>query len=480
MESIDRAGDTFLYRQVIELVGERIDQGILRPGDRLPSLRRMSRSAGVSVPTVRQAYIELERQRRVEARPKSGFFVRRRAENPLVKPVSTDGCTPSPLCCRPLMERVYDGINRPELAPLGVANPSMAKPAAKALHRTMKRVMTRAEERSLGYASTLGEPALRRQIAFHYFDTIGVTISPDEILITNGGQEALLLALRSVAAPGDVIAVETPTYHGMLELIDSLGMLAIEVETCPEEGVELDDLERTLREHPVRACLFATTLGNPLGVTMPEANRVALVELLARHDVALIEDDVYGDLRFDGQRPVPAQFLADAGRVLTCGSFSKTVAPGYRVGWIAARHGIGEIARLKRAFSCSSGFLQQLTLADFLASGDYARHIKALRPVLQQNAERMSALIAETFPRGTRTSRPAGGSVLWVELPQNVDAERLFDDAIDAGISIAPGHIFSASPAYRNFIRLSFGHPWTRRTEDALRWLGDRVGNMAS
>lgn len=479
MENVDKAGDTFLYRQVIDLIGERIESGLLRPGDRLPSLRRMSRSAGVSIPTVRQAYIELERQRRVEARPKSGFFVRRRAENPLVKPVPTGSCQPSALCCRPLMERVYDGINRPELVPLGIANPSMAKPAAKALHRTMKRVMSRAEERSLGYASTLGEPALRRQIAFHYLDSIGASISPDEILITNGGQEALLLALRAVAAPGDVIAVETPTYHGMLELIDSLGMLAIEVETCPEEGVELDDLERTLREHPVRACLFATTLGNPLGVTMPEKNRAALVELLARHDVALIEDDVYGDLRFDGQRPVPAQFLADAGRVLTCGSFSKTVAPGYRIGWIAARKDIDEVARLKRAFSCSSGFLQQLTLADFLASGDYVRHIKALRPVLQQNAERMSALIAEAFPRGTRTSRPVGGSVLWVELPGNVDAEMLFDDAIEAGISIVPGHIFSASPAYRNFIRLSFGHPWTRKTENALRWLGDRVRAVA-
>lgn len=480
MEHVDKTGDTFLYRQVIELIGERIESGLLRPGDRLPSLRRMSRSAGVSVPTVRQAYIELERQRRVEARPKSGFFVRGRAGNPIVRPVATDGLQPSPLCCRPLMERVYDGINRPELVPLGIANPSMAKPAAKALHRTMKRVMSRAEERSLGYASTLGEPALRRQIAYHYLDAVGVTISPDEILITNGGQEALLLALRAVAAPGDVIAVETPTYHGMLELIDSLGMLAIEVETCPEAGVEIDDLERTLRQHPVRACLFSTTLGNPLGVTMPEANRVALVDLLARHDVALIEDDVYGDLRFDGARPVPAQFLADGGRVLTCGSFSKTVAPGYRIGWIAARKDIHEVARLKRAFSCSSGLLQQLTLAEFLASGDYGRHIKALRPVLQQNAERMSALITETFPAETRTSRPVGGSVLWVELPANVDAELLFDDAIDAGISIVPGHIFSASPAYRNFIRLSFGHPWARKTEEALRWLGGTVRARAA
>ena len=189
----------------------------------------------------------------------------------------------------------------------------------------------------------------------------------------------------------------------------------------------------------------------------------------------MIEDDVYGDLRFDGKRPVPAQFLGSKARILTCGSFSKTAASGYRIGWVVGGNDIDEIARLKRAFSCSSGLLQQLTLAEFLASGDYARHIKALVPVLQQNSERMLALVAENFPAEVRTSRPVGGSVLWLELPKNIDSEQLFDDAIAAGISIAPGHIFSPCTCYTNFIRLSFGNPWTDKTEDALAWLGKRV-----
>ncbi len=480
MLNADKQCDTFLYRQVIDLIAENIDSGTLLPGDRLPSLRKMSKTAGVSVPTVRQAYIELERQRRIESRPQSGFYVRHLAANDIVLATNTDAMRPAPLRCRPLMERVYDGVNRPELVPLGIANPCMAKPAAKTLHRSMKRVMARAEERSLGYASTLGEPSLRRQIAYHYLDTIGAQVEPDQICITNGGQEALLLALMAVASPGDVIAVETPTYHGMLELIDSLGMLAVEVETCPEEGVTISALRRTLEEHPVVACMFSTTLGNPLGVTMPEKDRRRLAALLVEHDVALIEDDVYGDLRFDGQRPVPAQFLGTTLRVLTCGSFSKTAAPGYRIGWVTTRDYVDEIARLKRAFSCSSGFLQQLTLADFLASGNYSRHLKALRPVLRRNAERMSALVAEHFPDETRTSRPVGGSVLWLELPKNVDAEELFDDAIGAGISIAPGHIFSPCACYENFIRLSFGHPWSDRTEVAMQWLGRRVHQLAA
>jgi DNA-binding transcriptional MocR family regulator len=480
MLSVHKQDGTFLYRQVIDLIAENIDSGTLRPGDRLPSLRKMSKTAGVSIPTVRQAYIELERQRRVESRPQSGFYVRNVAANDIVLPTPSYEGDPIQLNCRTLMERVYNGINNPDLVPLGIANPTMAKPAAKALHRAMKRVMARAEERSLGYSATLGEPVLRRQIAYHYLDTTGAQVDPEHIGITNGGQEALLLALKAVASAGDVIAVETPTYHGMLELIDSLGMLAIEIETCPEEGVTISELERTLQTHHVKACMFSTTLSNPLGVTMPEDDRRKMVKVLEKYDTVLIEDDVYGDLRFDGVRPVPAQFLKGNAKIITCGSFSKTAAPGYRIGWVVTDQYIEKIAQLKRAFSCTSGLLQQLTLADFLASGDYNRHLKTLRPVLKRNSERMASLVAEHFPAKTRTSKPVGGSVLWLELPGNVEAEQLFDEAIEAGISVAPGHIFSPCSCYTNFLRLSFGHPWTEDTENALRWLGGRVAALST
>jgi DNA-binding transcriptional MocR family regulator len=481
MQALDRQNGPFLYRQVIDLIQDTIETGALRPGDRLPSLRKMSRRAGVSVPTVRQAYEELERQRRVESRPQSGFYLRHRGANGIVRPTSSRRSRPVPLDDRPLMQRVYDGINHPGLVPLGIANPSLAHPAAKALHRAMKRVMSRTESQSLGYATTLGETSLRRQIAYHYFDTLGAQVDPEDICITNGGQEALLLALQAVAKPGDVIAVETPTYHGVLELIDSLGMLAVEVATCPEEGVIVEEVERTLSSHRPAACVFSTTLGNPLGVTMPEPARRRLLDVLQQHDVVLIEDDVYGDLRFDGLRPTPAQFAGGGARVLTCGSFSKTAAPGYRIGWVVAGDLIGRIGRLKRAYSCSSGLLQQLTLADFMASGDYLRHLKALRPILARNAARMSALVEAHFPADTRTSKPVGGSVLWLELPGGVDAVELFDAAIAAGISIAPGRIFSPCARYANCLRLSHGHRWDARIESAVAWLGlaarERLGS---
>ena len=482
MLAVDKESSDYLYRQVVDLISDNIESGALMPGDRLPSLRRMSHRIGVSIPTVRQAYVELERQRRVQSRPQSGFYVRGLPTNELVRPSPAfrRSARPIPVIGRSLMDRVYDGLYTPGVVPFGIANPCMVKPAAKALHRTMKRVMARAQERSLAYAPTLGEAGLRRQIAYRYLDTVGGKIDPDNICITNGGQEALFLALQAVAGKGDVIAVESPTYHGLLELIDSLGMLAIEIETCPEEGITLSALRKTLKAHPVKACMFSTTLNNPLGVSMPEELRQELVEILEAHGVVLIEDDVYGDLLFDGHRPKPAEFFSRSGSVMTCGSFSKTIAPGYRIGWLIAGQYIDQITQLKRSFSCSSGLLQQLTLSEFLATGDYDRYLKTLRPELQCNAERMSAVVAQYFPRQTRTSKPVGGCVLWLELPKKVDSEILFELAIEAGISIAPGLIFSPCNRYRNFIRLSFGHPWSEQIEESIEWLGRKVAAIAA
>ncbi|MDX1555200.1 MAG: PLP-dependent aminotransferase family protein, partial [Xanthomonadales bacterium] len=371
---------------------------------------------------------------------------------------------------------------RPGLLPLGIANPSMASPATKTLHRAMKRIMARAESRSLGYAPFYGEPGLCRQIAYRYLNQ-GGSVDPNEVLITNGGQEALTLALKSAARPGDVIAVESPTYYGVLELIESLGMLALEIETCPLEGVMLSRLEKALKAHRITACLFSSSISNPLGYLSDDEYRQDLVNLLERYDIPLIEDDVYGELYFDGPRPKPAQFFSRKGMVLTVGSFSKTVAPGYRVGWLLPGKFCEQARKLKRALSCSSGLLQQLTIAEFMATHDYDRHLNRLRPILKQNAERMAGCVEQHFPPDTGISRPRGGGVLWLELPETVDAETLFDAALEQCISIVPGDIFSAEPRYGNFIRLSFGHPWSEDIEEGIATLGrltTRLARMAA
>jgi len=477
MISIDRTEGEFLYSQVADLINDQVRKGALRPGDRLPSLRRMSDKLEVSIPTVRQAYLELEKRGRIEARPKSGYFIQAQRESRLVK-VGCKSCKPTAVRCRQLIDRVYDGIHTPGVLPLGIANPCMAAPATKTLHRAMKRIMSRAEDRALSYAPTDGEPGLKRQIAYRYLNQ-GGSVDPAEIIITNGGQEALAIALQAVASKGDIIAIESPAYLGMLELIESLGMLVLEVETCPVDGVNLQALKRALEKYQVKACMFSSSVNNPLGCLSSDEHRKQLVELLEVHDVPLIEDDVYGELVYEYPRPKPAQFFSRKGQVLTCASFSKTVAPGYRVGWLLPGSYLESARKLKRAISCSSGLLAQMTLSEHLASGDYDRHLKRLVPVLKQNAERMTAAVERSFPTNTGISAPKGGSVLWLELPRSVDSENLFDAAIADNISIMPGDVFTAGRRYRNFIRLSFGHPWSEAMDQGIETLGRLVHEMA-
>jgi DNA-binding transcriptional MocR family regulator len=237
----------------------------------------------------------------------------------------------------------------------------------------------------------------------------------------------------------------------------------------------LGRLEKALRSHRITACLFSSAINNPLGCMSDDSYRQKLVTLLESYDVPLIEDDVYGELYFEGPRPKPAQFFSRQGMVLTVGSFSKTVAPGYRIGWMLPGKFGDKARKLKRALSCSSGLLQQLTLAEFMAAHDYDRHLNRLRPILKNNAERMAACVEQHFPQETAVSRPRGGSVLWLELDSAFNSEALFDAAMERSISIVPGDIFSAGSRYRNFMRLSYGHPWSDAMEEGIATLGKLV-----
>ena len=468
------AKNTFRYQAVVDMIRAQIAAGTLRAGDRLPSLRNLGAKMNLSVPTIRQAYLELERLEWIEARPKSGYFVCPRSSMGLVQKTSRRN-SPVDVCCLDLMDEVHGGIHAPGVLPLGVSNPTMALPATKALHRAMKRIMSVAEERAFSYAPANGEPALQRQLAVRYL-SLGLQVDADEIVITNGAQEALALALQSVASPGDVIAVESPTYFGLLELIETLGMRALEIETCPLEGVEVDALEAALDAHNVAACMFSASINNPLGSRMPDDERRRLVELLESRDIPLIEDDVYGDLTYDGERPRPMRSFSKKGLVFTCSSFSKTVAPGYRIGWVVPGASSRPIAKRKRALSSASGLLQQLTLAEFLGSGEFDRYLRRLVPTLRQNAEKMTCAVAAAFPEQTRLSRPRGGSVLWVEVP-GIDAIELFRESLSYGVSIMPGPVFAARHRYRRFFRLGYGHPWSTAIDSGIEKLGGLLKN---
>ena len=470
--AVERETEDFLYQQVINLIRDMKTRQTLRPGDKLPSLRGLADKLNVSVPTVKQGYQELERLGDIEARPKSGYYLKAASSEHHPPKRIRLARQPVKVKRQSLIEQVYDAIHTPGVLPLGIANPVAAFPSDKTLARTMRRVMAMAGTQAISYGPMDGFAPLKRQLAFRYLD-FGLKVDPDDLVITNGAQEALAIALQCVAKAGDVIAVESPCYFGILELIESLGMMAYEIPVCPEDGIWIEDLEKAIEQQSITACVFSTAISNPMGSCMPDANRKKVVEILEQKNIPLIEDDVYSDLYFTDKRCIPAQGYSKKGLVITCASFSKTAAPGYRVGWMITSRYNDSARRYKRALSCSSSLINQWTLSEFIASGDYDRNMVKLRRTLCCNKERMISSIKRYFPNEIRVSDPQGGGVLWIELPGGCDTVTLFHQALSKNISIAPGAIFSPTNKYSRCFRISFGLQWSNELDMAIKTLGE-------
>lgn len=468
-------GET-LYQEVAGKVRALIADGVFRPGDRIPSVRQLSRQLKVSVTTVVDAYRLLEDVGVVHARPQSGFYVRAAAPVSLPEPKLTRPETdPGLFDCEDFILRMLRDGENSKLIQFATAHPSEDVLPLERLSQAMVHVTRSHRVRGAAYGSVAGSKSLREQIAQRAF-AAGCVLSPSEIVVTTGCQEALNLSLRAVCQPGDSVAIESPAYYGVLQAFKTMGLRAVEIATSSREGICLDALEERILAaqacgRPIRACLVSPSYSNPLGSEMPEAKKKRLVAMLAEWRIPLIEDDAYGDLTFSEARPKLAKTYDQAGEVIVCSSFSKTLAPGYRVGWVAPGRYQREVEHIKFASTVCSVTLTQLAIAEFLAAGGYDHHLKRARKLYAENVARMSEAIGRSFPAGTCVSRPQGGFVLWVELDPRIDTFKLYGEAAKHGITFAPGHIFSTQEAYKNCLRLN-GSKWNGKMEAALAKLG--------
>jgi DNA-binding transcriptional MocR family regulator len=468
-----------LYLKLARSLEEQISRGALRPGDRVPSVRGFSQRQGVSISTVLEAYLWLEKRGAIEARPKSGFFVRLPFRESVPEPrFHAPEPRPQRFNAGDIVAEVLGSAHAPNYVPLGTACPSPDLFPNQKLNQILRGIIRNTPFHSAGYEFAPGAETLRRQIARRSVE-YGCSFAPSEIVVTCGAMEALNLGLRSVARPGDVIGVESPTYFGVLDAIQSLGMRAIEIPTHPREGMSLELLEGAIRKHRIKACVAITNGHNPLGYVLPEEYKKNLAELTARHDIALIEDDIYGDLAFGTRRPKVAKAFDRKGNVLLCSSFSKVLAPGFRVGWVHAGRFQAEVERVKFNNTVSTASLGQLALGEYLESGGYDRYLARLRIAFAEQVRMVSHAAAKYFPQGTRITRPDAGYLLWVELPKKVDAVELFRAALDENISIVPGTIFSSTGRFRNCIRISCGSRWSDAIDRALLTLGRLADSLA-
>ncbi len=462
-----------VYLRLAGVLEEMITHQSLRPGDRMPSVRQFSRQQRVSVPTALQAYATLETRGIIEARPKSGFYVRHRLASAVPEPngaaghgrvTSLSGADP--------FESILADLADPELVPLGAAMPDARLLPGEKLARTMAMISRKLGPASGAYDMVPGSVQFRRELARSSLEW-GCALRPEDFIVTVGATEAVSLALRATCQPGDTVVVESPTYFGFARMLHELGLRALPVPVHSAEGIDLDAFERALQRNRVAACLLIPNFHNPVGCLMPDENKRRLIELISKHRIPVVEDDIYGDMQHHGPRPRCLKAFDREGLVLLCGSYSKSLAPGYRVGYIAGGHWQQRVAALKRVSTLCTATLPVLAIADFLRNGGYDRYLRSIRETFRQQVDRMREAIVDAFPPGIRLSRPQGGFLLWCELPARVDAERLAREARAAGISVAPGSLFSADGGFGNFIRINCGHPWTARIERAVGVLGD-------
>lgn len=469
--------DSPLYRRLAAQIERGIASGALRAGDRLPSVRQLCQQHGVSMSTALQALRHLENQGAVQARPKSGYFVAPRAPK-LPEPMldlRMEGATL--VSMDQVLHEFLTIVNDPLAVPSFHAAPARSLlPEAK-----LQALMASVNRRHPEYASQYqmgGSPALRQEIARRAVSS-GVQLHPEEIVITNGGMEAIYLALRSVAQAGDTIVLESPTYFHLLQVIESLGMRVLEIPSHPRTGISLEALDfATQTPGSVRACVLLPNFPNPLGSLVPHENKRRLVQMMAERNITLIESDIYGEIYFGEQRPPVLKSFDEGNDVILCSAFTKTVAPGYRIGWVAPGRHFMKTQALKFRTSVACPMLQQEVIAQFIHDGGYDHHLRRLRAALKTQAHQMADSIARHFPMGCRLSIPQGGLMLWIELPRHVDSREVFALARLEHIGVAPGAAFSITRRFDHFIRLQYGDPWSPKMEAAIRKLGQIVTRL--
>ena len=468
----------FLYTQLVGRFENQIKQNLLKCGDKLPSVRALSQEQGISISTAYKAYVELENMGMIEARPKSGYYVK----------FSTSRYTKSPEMMPPLKKleqvsvvemiaMVYRNMGGDSVLSLSRSSPALELIPMAKLNKSMMEAIRKSPNGNTNYESLQGNIDMRKQIAKNAFNW-GGQISEDDIVTTQGCMEALVFCLRAVTKPGDTVAIESPTYFGIFTIMMSLNLNVLEIPGDPKTGLDIAYLEQAMEKVTVNACLFVTNFSNPIGSCMPDERKHELVKLLAKKQVPLIEDDIYGEIYFGKSRPRTCKSYDKEGMVMLCSSVSKSLAPGYRVGWCIPGKFKEQILNLKLMHTISSATPTQAAIAHFFETGRYDLHMRNLRKALYTQCLHYMQGIAQYFPPDTKISQPQGGYALWIELNKSINAFELYQAAMAQNISIAPGQIFSTDARFTNFIRISFGRPYDDVLENSFKVLGELIRGM--
>jgi DNA-binding transcriptional MocR family regulator len=461
-----------LYLKIANSLEQQINDDTLKVGDKLPSIRMICRQHGVSMSTAQFAYYELEAKSLIEPRPQSGFYVSNSFRKKLAMPGSSrPESKPAAKTVTDIIENSFDIAGENNFTVFSRGVPAMQLLPIAKLNKAALQAVRSLPGGGTTYEPLQGNEKLRSQVAKWSFSWKG-NLSEKDILTAAGCMSSISYCLMALTKRGDTIAVESPCFYGILQLAQSLGLKILELPTNPQTGVDMESLKKIVQRTNLSACIFVSNFNNPFGSLMPEEHKKEAVKLLAKYNIPLIEDDIYGDIYFGDKRPTCCKSYDEAGMVLLCSSYSKTLAPAYRVGWVAAGKFMNEVMKIKLFHSLSSTAITHEAVGSFLETGRYEAHLRKLRKTLHTNYLQYVRVIGECFPSGTKISRPQGGLSLWVELPKPIDTIELYNSAISKKITFSPGSMFTLQKQFSNCMRLTYGLEWNEKTENGLKTLG--------
>ena len=463
-----------LYIQLVEDIIENIEENIYKPGEKLPSIRHMSEARGISIMTVLKSYQELLARGYLISKPQSGYYVTARQDlNAVHKPVELS--SPKHVEMPDMTRMVLLDSSDETLIPLGSGVPSQNLLPVTKLSRISAKLLQSEQIPLQITGSVEGSPELRLQLAKHMF-LAGTPTQADDIIVTCGCNEALFIALSVVCNPGDLVAVESPCYFGVLQILQELGLRAIEIPTT-DDGINPDALRAAMETNPIKAVYVNPNCNNPRGGIMSEADKKKVAAIIEEYNVPLIEDDSIGDLYFGKTRPGTIKAYDRKGLIIYCSSFSKILAPAFRIGWIIPGKFRKQVIQFKHALNLATSPLPQQAIAQYLTHGSIDRQMHKARAAYRQKAESMAAYIQEMFPQGTTVSNPQGGFFLWVQLPSKIDAMNLYYRAREKNISLAPGEMFSVNNTYSNYLRMNAA-PFTPEMKPIFKILASLIDEM--
>lgn len=460
------------YIEVADRIEALIEKQILKVGDKLPSVRALSKEQGISLSTAFQAYYSLESKGLIEARPQSGYYVKFSSnyvhELPKVCEPPDDAI---PVTVDEMINNVYMDFNNNKILNFSMGAPAIELLPAAKLNKAVMHALRESKSSCLHYEHVQGNLLLRRQIARQAFNW-GGTPSEEDVVVTAGAVEAISLCIKAITNPGDTVAIESPTYFAIFQVMASHGLKVVEIPTDPVTGIDLEYLEQAIPRFDIKACLFVNNFSNPLGSCMPDDRKKQLVDMLASKQIPLIEDDIYGELYFGKTRPKTCKTFDKQGLVLHCASFSKSLAPGFRIGWTIPGKFKEKVISLKRMHTVSTNTLTQSAIANFLSNGRFELHLRHLRKALHTQSLLYLQAICEHFPKDTRVTRPSGGFTIWIEMDEKANAYKLHKRALKHGIGIAPGQIFSSQGRFENCFRITYGEPFRSEIAEGIQVLG--------